>query len=275
MDARPQKRVSLGALLVAVLIVCFAISATVLLANDKKHLKSLLTYLNLAPAPLSAVPSARAKPVKRQKPAARTIYLPPHLLKFERNGARASFARDFIISGKDLCDRFTADGFSSPQGWHPSPVNNRSFECMADLGEATTADAASLFLEIRGEISGEIRSVRLKAVAPHTSAGRAVNAKLAAALAMIIEQTRWRDIGSVLEPAQRLQPYQAQHFGISASVKPEPSAPHRVNVILLATETSAGLKLTRSFFDRDRWLRPASASDRPTDYRSVKKNRAR
>jgi hypothetical protein len=146
---------------------------------------------------------------------------------------------------------------------------------MADLGEATTADAASLFLEIRGEISGEIRSVRLKAVAPQTSAGRAVNAKLAAALAMIIEQTRWRDIGSVLEPAQRLQPYQAQHFGISASVKPEPSAPHRVNVILLATETSAGLKLTRSFFDRDRWLRPASASDRPTDYRSVKKNRAR
>ncbi|WP_395773458.1 DUF6030 family protein [Agrobacterium pusense] len=275
MDARPQKRVSLGALLVAVLIVCFAISATVLLANDKKHLKSLLTYLNLAPAPLSAVPSARAKPVKRQKPAARTIYLPPHLLKFERNGARASFARDFIISGKDLCDRFTADGLSSPQGWHPSRVNNGSFECMADLGEATTADAASLFLEIRGEISGEIRSVRLKAVAPQTSAGRAVNAKLAAALAMIIEQTRWRDIGSVLEPAQRLQPYQAQHFGISASVKPEPSAPHRVNVILLATETSAGLKLTRSFFDRDRWLRPASASDRPTDYRSVKKNRAR
>jgi hypothetical protein len=48
-----------------------------------------------------------------------------------------------------------------------------------------------------------------------------------------------------------------------------------VNVILLATETSAGLKLTRGFFDRDRWLRPASASDRPTDYRSVKKNRAR
>ncbi|AMD61642.1 DUF6030 family protein [Agrobacterium pusense] len=278
MDAGPQKRVSLRALLVAVLVVCFAISATVLLANDKKHLRSLLTYLNLAPAPLSAVPSARAKPVKRQKPAARTIYLPSHLLKFERNGARASFARDFIISGKDLCDRFTAEGFTSPRGWHPSPVNNRSFECMADLGEATTADpadAASLFLEIRGEVSGEIRSVRLKAVAPQTSAGRAVNAKLAAALAMIIEQTRWRDIGSVLEPAQKMQPYQARHFGISASVKPEPTAPHRVNVILLATETSAGLKLTRSFFDRDRWLRPASASDRPTDYRSVKKNRAR
>lgn len=73
MDAGPQKRVSLRALLVAVLVVCSAISATVLLANDKKHLRSLLTYLNLAPAPLSAVPSARAKPVKRQKPAARTI----------------------------------------------------------------------------------------------------------------------------------------------------------------------------------------------------------
>lgn len=116
MDAGPQKRVSLRALLVAVLVVCFAISATVLLANDKKHLRSLLTYLNLAPAPLSAVPSARAKPVKRQKLAARTIYLPPHLLKFERNGARASFARDFIISGKDLCDRFTAEGFTSPRG---------------------------------------------------------------------------------------------------------------------------------------------------------------
>lgn len=35
MDAGPQKRVSLRALLVAVLVVCSAISATVLLANDK------------------------------------------------------------------------------------------------------------------------------------------------------------------------------------------------------------------------------------------------
>ncbi|MGG2475212.1 DUF6030 family protein, partial [Rhizobium sp. BR5] len=53
----------------------------------------------------------------------------------------------------------------------------------------------------------------------------------------------------MLEPARRMQPYQAQHFGILVSIKPEPAAPHRLNVILLATKQSPGLKLTRSFFD--------------------------
>lgn len=59
MDAGLQKRVSSGALLFAVLAVCLAIGATVLLANDRKHLKSLLIYLNLASATRSAEPRRR------------------------------------------------------------------------------------------------------------------------------------------------------------------------------------------------------------------------
>ncbi|MFK0208023.1 DUF6030 family protein [Agrobacterium sp. NPDC090283] len=278
MDAGLQKRVSHGALLFAVLIVCLAIGATVLLANDKTHLKSLLTYLNLAPATRSAEPPPKTRPVKRQKPVAQKVFLPPHLLTFEPVGGRASFARDFVVSGKELCDRFTASGFSNPQGWRASPVNIRNFECMADLapGKASEpAERASLFLEIRGEASGEIRSIRMKAVAPRTPDGTAVLTKLDEALAMIIGQTRWADLANMLEPARRLQPYQAQHFGISVSVKPEPTAPHRLNVILLANEQSPGLKLTRSFFDRDRWLRPAAALDRPVLYPSIRKDRIR
>ncbi|RVT79393.1 hypothetical protein EM858_08130 [Agrobacterium sp. CNPSo 2736] len=248
-----------------------------LLANDKKHLKSLLAYLNLAPAIQSATPP-KMKPVKRQKLATPKVSLPPHLLKFEQVGDRASFARDFVVSGKELCERFTAAGFSNPRGWHASPVNIRSFECMADLAAGSASDPAeraSLFLEIRGEASGEIRSIRMKAVAPKTPDGAAVLAKLDEALATIIGQTRWADLADMLEPARRMQPYQAQHFGISVSIKPEPTAPHRLNVILLANEQSPGLKLTRSFFDRDRWLSPAAPPDRPALYASAKKDRVR
>lgn len=277
MDASLQKRVSHGALLFAVLAVCLAIVATVLLANDKKHLKGLMTYLNLSPATRSAEPPQKMKPVKRQKPATSKLYLPPHLLAFERAGVRGSFARDFALSGKDLCDRFTAGGFSNPQGWHASLVNIRNFECMADLAAgnaANPAERASLFLEIRGEASGEVRSIRMKAVAPETPDGAVILARLSEALTLIVDQTRWADLAKIFEPARRMQPYQAQHFGISVSVKPEPAAPHRLNVILLATEQSPGLKLTRSFFDRDRWLRPAAVSDRPVLYPSIKKNRS-
>ncbi|SNB70590.1 MULTISPECIES: DUF6030 family protein [unclassified Agrobacterium] len=277
MDAGLQKRVSHGALLFAVLAVCLAIGATVLLANDKKHLKSLLAYLNLAPAMQSATPP-KMKPVKRQKLAVQKVSLPPHLLKFEQVRDRASLARDFVVSGKELCDRFTAAGFSNPRGWHASPVNIRSFECMADLAAGNASDPAeraSLFLEIRGEASGEIRSIRMKAVAPKTPDGAAILTKLDETLTMIVEQTRWADLANMLEPARRMQPYQAQHFGISVSIKPEPTAPHRLNVILLASEQSPGLKLTRSFFDRDRWLRPAAPLDRPILYPSVRKDRFR
>ncbi|MFK3777450.1 DUF6030 family protein [Agrobacterium sp. NPDC089420] len=276
MDASLQKRVSHGALLLTVLAVCFAILATVLLANDRKHLKSLLTYLKLAPAAYSVEPPPRVKPVKRQKLAARKILLPPHLLAIEQGGERASFARDFILSGKDLCDRFTAEGFSNPQGWHVSPVNIRNSECMADLAVGNTEDSgeqASLFLEIRGEAGGDVRSIRMKAVAPQTPDGAAIRAKLDDALNLIIEQTRWADLAAMLEPARGMQSYQAQHFGISVSVKPEQTAPHRLNLILLVTEQSPGVKLTRRFFDREQWLRPASVAGRPLLYPAVKKNR--
>jgi hypothetical protein len=274
MDAGLQKRVSHG----AVLAVCLAIGATVLLANDRKHLKSLLIYLNLASTTGSVEPPPKMKPVKRQKPVAPKVSLPPHLLKFEQAGDRASFARDFVVSGKELCDRITAAGFSNPQGWHASPVNIRNFECMADLAAGNASDPAeraSLFLEIRGQASGQIRSIRMKAVAPKTPDGAAVLSKLDEAVAMIIGQTRWADLADMLEPARRMQPYQAQHFGISVSIKPEPTAPHRLNVILLASEQSPGLKLTRSFFDRDRWLSPAAPPDRPAIYASAKKDRVR
>ncbi|QXC50975.1 hypothetical protein KHC17_10605 [Agrobacterium salinitolerans] len=278
MDAGLQKRVSHGALLFAVLAVCLVIGATVLLANDRKHLKSLLIYLNLASTTGSVEPPPKMKPVKRQKPVAPKVSLPPHLLKFEQAGDRASFARDFVVSGKELCDRITAAGFSNPQGWHASPVNIRNFECMADLAAGNASDPAeraSLFLEIRGKASGQIRSIRMKAVAPKTPDGAAVLTKLDEAVAMIIGQTRWADLADMLEPARRMQPYQAQHFGISVSIKPEPTAPHRLNVILLASEQSPGLKLTRSFFDRDRWLSPAAPPDRPAIYASAKKDRVR
>ncbi|WCK02441.1 DUF6030 family protein [Agrobacterium tumefaciens] len=277
MDAGLQKRVSSGALLFAVLAVCFAIGATVLLANDKKHLKSLLTYLNLAPATRSAEPPPKMKPVKRQKLAARTVNLPPHLLKFEQPGDRASFARNFVLSGKDLCDRFTAAGFSNPQGWHASPVNIRNFECMADLAAGKAEDPAqraSLFLEIRGEASGDIRSIRMKAVAPETPDGAAILTKLEEMLALVIAQTHWADLTSMLEPARRMQPYQVQHFGISVSIKPEPTAPHRLNVILLAGDEPPGVKLTRDFFDGNSWLRPAVLTDRPVPHPFVPKSHA-
>lgn len=273
MDASLQKRVSPGALLFAVLAVCVAVLTTVLLANDKKHLKSLLTYLNLAPAMRSAEPPTRIKPVKRQKLVAQKLDLPPHLLKFEQGGDRASFARDFVLSGKDLCDRFITQGFSNPQGWHASPVNIRNFECLADLvvgDTASAAERASLFLDIRGEASGEVRSIRMKAVAPETPDGTVILTKLEDALALIIEQTRWADLASMLEPARRMKPYQAQHFGISVSIKPEPTAPHRLNVIILTTKQLPGLKLTRSFFDSEKWLPAAAVSDRPVHYPSVR-----
>jgi len=273
MDAGLQKRVSSGALLFAVLAVCLAIGATVLLANDRKHLKSLLIYLNLASATGSVEPPPKMKPVKRQKPVAPKVSLPPH-----QAGDKASFARDFVLSGKELCDRITAAGFSNLQGWHASQLNIRNFECMADLTVGNAAgptERASLFLEIRGEASGEVRSIRMKAVAPKTPDGAAILTKLDETLTMIVEQTRWADLANMLEPARRMQPYQAQHFGISVSIKPEPTAPHRLNVILLASEQSPGLKLTRSFFDRDRWLRPAAPLDRPILYPSVRKDRFR
>ncbi|MDH0910480.1 DUF6030 family protein [Rhizobium pusense] len=255
MDAGPEKEVSHCALLFAVLVVCFAILATVLLANDKKHLKSLLIHFNLVSVTRFAEAPPKKETVKRQELADATISLPPHLLKFEQTGDRTPFARDFVVSGRDLCDRLTTEVFVNPQDWHASPVDIHRFECMADITEGNPADPAgraSLFLEIRGKASGKIKSIRMKAVAPPTPDGVIISARLDAALAIIIEQTRWADLVAMREPARRMQAYQAQHFGISVSIKPEQTAPHRLNVILLANDQTPELKLTHGFVNRRR-----------------------
>lgn len=255
MDAHPEKKASRRALLLSVLTVCFAILATVLLANDRRHLKSLLVHLNLVSETHDANRQPETRAVERKRIAGVSVDLPRHLLKVEQSGARTTFIRDFVVSGKDLCERLTTEIFPKSQGWLASPIDPQRFECMGEFAGGNPADPArqsSLFLEIRGEASGKIKSIRMKAVAPPTPEGALITAKLDAALAIIIERARWADLAALREPARRMQAYQAQHFGISVSIKPERAEPHRLNVILLATSRMPELELTNRFINSRR-----------------------
>ncbi|MGF0524385.1 DUF6030 family protein [Agrobacterium pusense] len=255
MDAPPEKKPSRRALLLAVLAVCFTVLATVLLANDNTHLKNLLIHFNLVSSKRFASTQPETRAVERKQIADMSVHIPRHLLNVEQSGARTKFIRDFVVSGKDLCERLTSEISFKAQDWLASPMDPQRFECMGEFAGGNLADPArqsSLFLDIRGEASGKIKSVRIKAVAPPTPEGALITTKLDAALDIIIERTRWSDLAAMREPARRMRAYQAQHFGISVSIRPEQGEPHRLNVILFATSPMPEVWLTNRFINHRR-----------------------
>ncbi|MFK0385023.1 DUF6030 family protein [Agrobacterium sp. NPDC090273] len=266
MSASLQERRSKIAPLIAVLGVCLAIAATVLLANDKRHLKSLLHHFGVAPVVKPIDNPPKMTRIRRKPLVAGDVNVPAYLLKFEQSVPPTFFVRNFLLPGAALCERFLAEGFVSLQDGNTSPVNGGSFECMADFkqGDASAeSEQASLFLDIRGNAAGEIRSIRIKAIAPQTPDGDLIRSRLRDVLALIVGATHWSDFSSLPDLASRMQVYQEQRFGISASSKPEPSAPHRLNVLLLEVEKPRELELARAFFDDTRWLRSAAAIGKP------------
>lgn len=245
-------------ILISIALACAAIGTPLLLANDKRHLRSLLDYFHidwLHPKP----PVQETPPVRTTRPqVSQHPPVPARLLLHTLNDLPSAFVREFRVPGQSLCDVFAQSGFViADGGWQASPYDANTYECLADeMHKAAdgTNDFASFFLNVKGTPDGRVTSLRMKIASPQTEDGKRMREQLDKALVLAAQKLRWTDLPQSIAA----EDYDTNHFGMRVSIKREYTNQDRFNILILPTDRTAELKRTRDFFDTARWLAVAA-----------------
>jgi hypothetical protein len=265
MKREPVKRHGKWIFGALVLGVCAAILSTLLLANDRRNLRTLFDHYGVAwPFDRAAVIVPPAD-VKRPRPAPQKpiVSVPTRLMDPVAVDQLGGLARSMLISGPALCDLLARGGVDN-KGWIVSPYDPQSFECLSEQRLDDPEDAggfASYFLSIRGRPDGQITAVRMKLVTPETVAGAAMKVKFLQALNILIGASGWQDFGPVVASATRLEEFEATNFGMSLGFKREFTNPRRFNLIIMPSNSEPAIKRTREFFEGSGGLPSAPGGD--------------
>lgn len=217
-----------------------AIIATVLLANDRRHLTALLVYYGYMEAPQPAPPVAK----KRRAPTAEegdTVSLSGSGAERLFSGSGMTpFARIIRFPAPDMCALFTEHGFKG-EGWQPSPMGEAS-ECTAEKliasGDEASGPAASLFVVIRGTAQDDITSLRIKMLAPPTPHGQTALKELDTTLAGLIEATGWSDLTPLRDRFMALEDVSMTDYSLSVTFKREFTNHDAYNLIIRPAATN-------------------------------------
>ena len=239
-------------------IVLSAVVATFLLANDMYHLRSLARRYGLDR--LFAEPSGTEAPValkgRRLEPV--PVEIPRYFFTDFIEPAAGAFVREIRVRGPALCKELNRAGLKNP-GWQPSEYDRRTSECLSETrfaaaGTDTDGGEASLFFIAKGTPQGEVRSVRMKLVAPAGMPGETAQAWLVEALSKIIDRTTWSDFAPAADAARQLADYSAVHFGISVEFSRDFVITNGYNFILAPDGRNPLVRRTRAYFSPDGWL---------------------
>lgn len=232
-----KSRIVLFGLTLAVIL---AIIATVLLANDRRHLKSLLAHYGLLepsppPAPVLEKQSRRTD----GGAASPSGNLAERL--FSGSGM-TPFARVIRFPAPDMCRLFSERGFEG-DGWQPSPIGGVA-ECTAEkiVTAGPEAPPASLFAVVRGTESDDINSLRIKIVAPPGDGGESARKELDAVLASLIDETGWSDLTPLRERIAAREEVDMTDYSLSITFKREFTNPDAYNLIIRPASTNPDVR---------------------------------
>ena len=214
-----------------------AIIATVLMANDRRHLNALLVYYGYMEPPRPAPPLTK----KRRNPEGNTIPLSGSGAERLFSGSGMTpFARIIHFPAPDMCKLFVNRGYEGG-GWQPSPLGEAS-ECTAEktiaAADTTGGSAASLFVVIRGTEQDDITSLRLKMLAPATPQGQAAVKELDSTLADLIEATGWSDLTPLRQRFLALEEVNMTDYSLSVTFRREFTNPDAYNLIIRPASSS-------------------------------------
>lgn len=252
MTVPPPRKKSRLVFWIAISLIGIAILTTFFLANDMRHLKSLVrrydpTFLNPPPPPAKEIAATTAKPKPSSLPP---IALPRHAFDPPAVQTAAAFLRRWAISGTDLCAHLGEAGLHVGP-WAQSGFDTGTYEC-SYASEPTTAGLASFFIIARGTPSGDMVNLRIKLIAPDGDPGKAVREKFATTLALLERESRWNDLP--FAEASALQNAARSAFGATLTFSHEFEDPHRFNFILGLERDTPERRRTGSYFDREKWL---------------------
>ncbi|MDL2407102.1 DUF6030 family protein [Rhizobium calliandrae] len=161
-----------------------------------------------APARTPATPAkagAAAKVTRAQR---------SHLFDAPVDALRGAFIRSWRTTGPILCADLIKSGL--PVGeWRQSALGAGTYECSYEIqkGGNGEANAASIFISVRGTPVGELDSVRIKVIMPDNADGRAIGEMFVDSVVALLTETRWLDFQTALDEIGKLQDVTQRAFG--------------------------------------------------------------
>ncbi|MFP5077545.1 DUF6030 family protein [Rhizobium sp. YIM 134829] len=248
----------------AFLPVLAAITATVLLANNRRNLDHLLKAMPglaelIAPSgPRSgAIKGDRTvRVVKGRRVPAATVPA-PHRLFANFDAPDQTFLRAIRSDPQALCDRLKDTGFPEI-AWTKSAAGGGSWECSSMLPIGKPADEgrvqSSVFVSVKGATEKEVGSFRVKLNIERPEDREQVAETGAKAAGVFLSQVQWSGDGTVTERVRTLQDFDLKDFGSRIQLRKEFGDVPRYN--FLATEAFSRHRLTGAdrYFDRSEWF---------------------
>ncbi|MGO4437093.1 DUF6030 family protein [Rhizobium sp. RAF56] len=265
MKAPPRRTKGVLVFLIATSLIGLAIVSTFLLANDKRNLKALVDRYDLRwlrdvlrPHEEPALPAAAplpASPAPARLPPPPHVTPPSHAFDPVTPEVSAGFARQWEISGADLCARLAEAGIAVGP-WVQSGFDAGTFECSYESPPAAQVgpQAASFFIIVRGTPSGEVSNLRIKLIVPDGQAAKNIKAQFAAVLALLAKETRWDDFSAPFADAGAFRNATQTAFGAKLTFFHEYSDPQRFNFVLGLEGATPAQRRTGAYFETEKWL---------------------
>jgi Family of unknown function (DUF6030) len=255
MKLAPQPKKGRAVMWLLIFVSFSIVSATVLLSNDMRHLKSLAHYfgVELFPAPTPPPPPPPPKVFRRAEPV--SIKIAPHMFDPPQPLLASVFLRTWRISGPAMCEALRSAGVETSE-WAETAFNSDTFECSYEHIYKKEKDriVSSLFLVVRGNGAGTITGMRVKLVGPATDASGQLDAGILQVFETMLTQPAWLDFHDALSAIRNLKDVKEEGFGALINFTQEYSHPGSFNFTLLLQETSPQQRRTKDYFAPKTWL---------------------
>ncbi|MBP2237594.1 hypothetical protein J2Z31_004117 [Sinorhizobium kostiense] len=258
MERKHRGRAGIAFFLSAVALIFTAILATVLLANEQRNLRQLLTALGLetSAAQPERPPLPSRTPQRRPKPE--TVVLPERIFA-DLNAPEQQFLRQLRSDPRALCEALREAGFRDLE-W--TSAESGRWECSSLVPFARPGDqkSSSIFIFVKGSDEDEITSFRVKLNIEHPDDTQVVTSGAAMAAAVFLSHVRWADRESVALKIQALDEFDLRRFGSRIQFKRESGETPRYNLLANQARRTRPKSIAETFFDRDQWLAAGDGS---------------
>lgn len=254
MEQQPRKR--RGGILIFALVflaIAGAISATVLLANDRRNLHLLMRHVGIETRSMVIPKPGKMESFKGKRLQGVAVLLPDNSFTLPLKGRESAFLRNLRKNGEALCQRFRKENFDTTQ-WAASSLSQTVFECSSEAALPNSErpdDPSTFFLIVKGTEDGQILSARVKFIFTEPAQRAPLAARTARMLTVFAEHTDWLDLAEVAPKVAALETFTLENFGISVRFSSEFSGEGRYNLIVAPTaKLQPAQRRTADYFNR-------------------------
>ncbi|WP_018235847.1 DUF6030 family protein [Ensifer sp. BR816] len=258
MEKKQKGRSGVAFFLSAVALIFTAILATVLLANEQRNLKQMLTAMGLQEVLPQAAPApepVRTRPRKAEPPRA---LLPARTFE-DLDTPEQQFIRQIRSDPRALCDGLREAGFRELE-WKSAESGRWECSSLIPFARPGVEKSSSIFILVKGSDEDEITSFRVKLNIEHAEDTQAVTSAAAAAASVFLSQVHWADSESIALKIQALGEFDLKRFGSRIQFRRESGDTPRYNFLANQTARTKPKSAAELYFDRETWLAPGDGS---------------